>query len=435
VRSLISVGDVKEILERQSLETGEREFYEELWNYLRKTRDHVFQHPGTAQTKDAIYQISGFQSFQAYLESGMAEVLTFYGDWLEEQTGTFHRNQIVKIVDRHKVLTQGTNPSFFGTAPIFTVGWRLRPDNLWAMGPLDNLVGLQYRIDHLENMKADAWDLTAYPVKKIKGFVEDFEWGPFENIYVSEDGDVELLSPDPSVLQTNNDIALLEQKMEEMAGAPKEAMGFRTPGEKTKYEVQRLENAGGRIFEAKIKHYEQNFTEILLNAGLELARRNMNQATIRVFDDEFKAADFLTLSAADITGNGRIRPLAARHFAEQAQLVQNLTNFFGSNAGQDQAVLVHMSGLKLAQLWEEQLELEDFQIVQPFVRITEQADGQRLAQSHQESVAMEAQTPSGLSQDDYDPDIAARDEAQINSNPVGAGSPGGQEAGAGRGRP
>jgi hypothetical protein len=28
------------------------------------------------------------------------------------------------------------------------------------MGPLDNLVGLQYRIDHLENAKADALDLN-----------------------------------------------------------------------------------------------------------------------------------------------------------------------------------------------------------------------------------------------------------------------------------
>lgn len=424
IRSLISVGDIKEMLERQSLETGERQFYEDLYRYLREVRDHVSQFPGTASTKDAIYQISGFQSYRQYLESGMAEILTFYGDYFEEQTGTFYRNQVVKIVDRHKVISKTTNPSFFGTAPIFTVGWRVRPDNLWAMGPLDNLVGLQYRIDHLENMKADAWDLTAYPVKKIKGFVEEFEWGPFENIYVSEDGDVELLSPDPSVLQTNNDIALLEQKMEEMAGAPKEAMGFRTPGEKTKYEVQRMENAAGRIFEAKIKHYERDFTEQLLNAMLELARRNMNQQTIRVLDDEFKAADFMTLTAKDITGNGRIRPIAARHFAERAQMVQDLTTFYGSALGKDPAITVHMSGLKLAQLFETQLELEDFQVVQPFVRITEQADAQRLAQSHQESVAMEAQTPSGLSQDDYDQDIAARDEAQVASNSVGPGTPG-----------
>ena len=35
--------------------------------------------------------------------------------------------------------------------------------------------------------------------------------------------------------------------MEEMAGAPKEAMGFRSPGEKTAYEVQRMENAASQV--------------------------------------------------------------------------------------------------------------------------------------------------------------------------------------------
>lgn len=418
VRSLITIGDVKEMLERQSLDIGQREDMEALYEYLRKTRTHVSEYPGNAFAKDAIYQISGFDSYRSYLESGYCEILTFYGDYFEEQTGRFHRNQVVKIVDRHKIISKATNPSFFGHAPIYHVGWRIRSDNLWAMGPLDNLVGLQYRIDHLENMKADCWDLTAYPVKKIKGYVEDFEWGPFENIYVDENGDVELLSPDPTVLQSNTEIALLEQKMEEMAGAPREAMGMRSPGEKTKYEVQKLENASGRIFESKIKQYEKNFTEELLNAKLELARRNMSQSTIRVFDDEFKAATFLTLSAADITGQGRIRPVAARHFAERAQLTQDLTTFFGSSAGQDPSVLVHMSGVKLAQLWETLLELEDFHVIQPFVRISEQMDAQRLLQSHQESVAMEAQTPSGLSQDDYDQDIAAQEEATQPTAPV-----------------
>jgi hypothetical protein len=41
------------------------------------------------------------------------------------------------------------------------------------MGPLDNLVGMQYRIDHLENLKADVFDLIAFPPLKIKGYVED----------------------------------------------------------------------------------------------------------------------------------------------------------------------------------------------------------------------------------------------------------------------
>jgi len=46
------------------------------------------------------------------------------------------------------------------------------------MGPLDNLVGMQYRLDHLENMGADIWDFSGYPVQKIKGFVEDYVWQP-----------------------------------------------------------------------------------------------------------------------------------------------------------------------------------------------------------------------------------------------------------------
>jgi hypothetical protein len=47
-------------------------------------------------------------------------------------------------------------------------------------------------------MAADIWDLTAYPVQKIKGFVEDFVWQPGEKIFVSDEGDVELVQPDIS---------------------------------------------------------------------------------------------------------------------------------------------------------------------------------------------------------------------------------------------
>jgi len=52
-------------------------------------------------------------------------------------------------------------------------------------------------------------------------------------------------------------------------------MGFRSPGEKTKYEVQRLENASARIFQNKINQFEEQIVEPLLNAMLELARRNL----------------------------------------------------------------------------------------------------------------------------------------------------------------
>jgi len=64
---------------------------------------------------------------------------------------------------------------------------------VWAL--LITWLVMQYRLDHLENMGADIWDFSGYPVQKIKGFVEDYVWQPGEKIFTSEEGDVELLQP------------------------------------------------------------------------------------------------------------------------------------------------------------------------------------------------------------------------------------------------
>jgi hypothetical protein len=45
----------------------------------------------------------------------------------------------------------------------------------------------------------------------------------------------------------NIDISEIEKKMEEMANAPREEMGKRTPGEKGKYEEQNLALANGML--------------------------------------------------------------------------------------------------------------------------------------------------------------------------------------------
>lgn len=398
VRSFISLGELKDMMEKQNPDVQDKDNAEKLYNYLINIREFVSNqtHGTNLEVKDRIFNVAGFDSFRNYLESDTVEVLTFYGDYFDRKSGTLHKNRIVKIVDRHKVISNNLNPSYFGTVPIFHSGWRIRPDNLWAMGPLDNLVGMQYRIDHLENMKSDIFDLIAAPPLKISGYVEDFEWGPFERIYTDDSGDVTLLSPDVQALQADSQIVYLQQQMEEMAGSPKEAVGFRTPGEKTKYEVQRLENAASRVFENKIKQFERGILENLLNAMLELARRNLSPQTIRVFNDELKIATFMSLTAEDLTGKGRIRPIAARHFAEQAQQVQDLNGFFSSAAGQDPSVLVHFSSFGLAKLWESLLDIEDYNIVQPFVRLSEQAEGQQLSQIHEENTLMNSQTP-GLS--------------------------------------
>lgn len=405
VKSLISLGELKSLLERMSNDENRKE-YEELYEYLLDIRFRARQFQTDWIQKDRLYAVDGFTSFRAYLLSDYCEVLTFYGDWFDPYTKTFEKNRVITVVDRHKVICNKPNPSYFGYPPIFHVPWRKKQDNLWGMGPLDNLVGMQYRLDHVENMKADIWDLVTYPVQKVKGFVEDFTWQPGEKIFVSEEGDVDLVQPDVQVMQSNMEIGNLSTLMEEMAGAPRDAMGIRSPGEKTKYEVQALENAASRVYQNKINQFEEQMVEPLLNAMLELARRNMSgSTTIRVFNDDFKLSSFQTLTPEDITGAGRIKPVAARHFAEQAQLVQNLNGLTGSNMWP--FIQAHWSSIELAKIYEDIFDLKDYQVVMPYINLAEQADAQRQVQALQEQLNQETMTATGMGED-FDMELAGQ---------------------------
>jgi len=301
------------------------------------------------------YVADGFSSIQHYYESDYVEILTFYGDIFDYQNDELQVDRIITVVDRAYILTNEENPSWLGHAPIFHAGWRPRPDNLYAMGPLDNLVGMQYRIDHLENLKADVFDQIAYPIMKIRGDVEDFDFEPGTRIYLGEEGDVGYLVPDATALNADLQIQTLENKMEEMAGAPRQAMGIRTPGEKTAFEVQSLQNAASRIFEHKTAHFERVFLEPVLNSMLETARRYMNFSdTIKVIDDATGVAFFRDITKDDIIASGKIVPVGARHFAERARRVQNLTQLFQIKAA-DPTVSAHLSGKEFAKIISEEL--------------------------------------------------------------------------------
>lgn len=422
IRSFVSLGEVKNMMAELSVTPEEEQRLKELWSYMHEMRNSVYGHTGAVATKDQIFEVAGFNNFRDYLVGDHVEVLTFYGDLYDRESDTLLQNYVIKVVDRHKILCKMPNETVFGHAPIYHAGWRVRPDNLWAMGPLDNLVGMQYRIDHLENLKSDIMDLTAFPVFKIKGYVEPFEWKPMERIIIHDDSDVSLMSPEVNALQFDSQVQILEQKMEEMAGAPKEAMGFRTPGEKTKYEVQRLEVAGGRIFQAKAAQFEMEIVEPAANGQLELARRNIDKVTIRSFDSELKIAVFNEMSVEDITGNGSLKPFAARHFAEQANMVQNLNAFFSSSVGADEDVKMHFSAERLARVLEELLELTEYKVVEPYVRISERADAQRMMQNQQEQMAMEQGTPTGIG-NDFDPEVLDEPIEELNAETQGGNAP------------
>ena len=335
VRSIVTLGDAKKMLDP------------DVFSKMLANRQAV----GSASDVDKSdgYVADGFSNIQQYYGSSYVELLTFYGDIYDVANDEFKENRQVTIADRAYLISDEPIASWLGREPIHHAGWRNRPDNLYAMGPLDNLVGMQYRIDHLENLKADVFDQIALPMVKIRGNVQDFDRQPGEHIYMDEDSDVGYLAPDVTALNADFQINQLENKMEEMAGAPRQAMGIRTPGEKTAFEVQTLDNAAGRTFQNKAAKFEREFLEPLLNAMLESGRRNMDMGDlVRVLDQETGAVIFRSISKEDITANGKIVPMGARHFAERAQRVQNIVQLQQAKA--DPSVAAHLSGKKQAEI-------------------------------------------------------------------------------------
>ena len=374
IRSILTLGEIKGMIEADA----SNEYMSQIFDKMMGSRQAVSGYSDSDLHKNDGFMVDGFGTIREYYGSDYVELLTLYGDIYDRTTNTFFKNRIITVVDRSYVLKNVANPSWLGKSAIFHAGWRERPDNLYAMGPLDNLVGMQYRIDHLENLKADVFDQIAFPILKIKGDVEDFNFEPGSRIYLGDEGDVGYLAPDPTALNADNQINVLEQRMEEMAGAPKQAMGIRTPGEKTAFEVGALQNASGRIFQNKTQHMEKVFFEPILNAMLEAGRRNMDAADmIRVFDDELGVAMFQQITKEDITAKGKIVPMGARHFAERAQRVQNLQQLWALKMG-DPSVAAHMSGKEFAKIMAE--ELGEKSLYSENVAVFESMQTQKVAQ-------------------------------------------------------
>lgn len=388
VRSIRTLGDLAKLAKSSP--------DQQYWMKVLEDRQHYRGIMGGYSVEDFDkyegFQVDGFGNMYEYYMSDYVEVLEFYGDYFDVNTMELKENVHMVVVDRRCVLKEEPIPNWFGTSPFFHVGWRFRTDNLWAMGPLDNLVGMQYRIDHLENLKADAMDLAVHPMLVVQGDVEDFDYEPGGRIYLDDVGQsavTELGKNLNGVVSANNEIAQLEQRMEMYAGAPREAMGIRSPGEKTAFEVQQLQNAGGRIFQEKITNFEVELVEPVLNSMLETSRRNMDGLdVIRVFNDEIGVDLFQQITKDDITASGRIRPVGARHFAKQAQDLQNLMGVFG-NPQVVQLIAPHTSAINLTSFIEDVTGLQAYNIFQPNIAVSEQAETSRQANQAQEDLAVE----------------------------------------------
>lgn len=401
IRSLLSMG---ELVKQSKTNPEDTAWTEETLNKMRERRVAI---RGSAKEvakadmdKSRQYIADGFSSITEYYNTDLVEVLEFYGDWYDVDTGEFLENYMITVVDRVHVVRKEPVNNWRGRPYIYYSAWRERPDNLMGMGPLDNLVGMQYKIDKLENLKADVFDQIANPTVVETGDVEFFgvRGAPGQRYVVAEGGTVQHLRPDTTALSADLQIAQTMSLMEELAGAPREAMGMRSPGEKTKFEVQVLDNAANRLFRNKVRKFEM-FLEDMLNDFLEMARRNLDGAdTIRMQDTTFGVDDFITITKEDITATGKMYARGSMLFEKQANSLQNLNMVFNSQLGQ--IIAPHMSRKQLARIVEDLLSADQFKLFRDNVGLMEDLESQRLMQAGAEQLEEESMTDGTLNGDE-----------------------------------
>lgn len=371
-RSLVSLVDIIE----HNGKTAGNKYDEAVINKLKEIRGGTTRQNFVDFYKEHGLNIDGFQSVEAYLDSNLVELVTYWGDVYVSSTGEVQKNRCITVADGSYVLRNDTNPAWSGKKPFAMATWRNLPDNLYGQSPVDNLVGMQYRCDHLENLKADTFDQIVHPVVVIYGDSgEEYQWRPGAKWYVPIDGKVDVLRPDASVLVCDNQIALYHAYMEQIAGVPREMMGFRTPGEKTAFEVNVLQQGADRQFIDKVNHFEETMVEPLLNLMFELIIRNLDITDIaRTFNDDPKAQILVEVSREDVVADGNLRPLGSKHFAARNKRIQELQTLL--ELAKSGPIGMHIDGVAAARMLSEELGWDKYGIIRPFAAVDEQIQAQ-----------------------------------------------------------
>ena len=380
IRKTYGLGDIRRLI----AEDANTPFTHEILEEMRSTRQSVRSSGITGTTSGFDWNSEslskeGFGSLLDYMQGDTVEVLEFYGDFYSIDNGEYLRNHKIIVADRRKVISTEPIRSRNGSQYIYYSGWEDRPNNLMGMSPLARLVGMQYKLDKLENQRADAFDRIINPPIIEKGDVEFFgtRGAPGGRYVVDEQGDVREINLDATVLnadfQMQNSMAI----MEEMAGSPRNSSGFRTPGEKTKFEVQFLENGANRIFRTKTNKFEREFIEPILNDMVELALDNLGETDlVSTESTEFNTQQFLAVSKSDLNISGTLRARGSRMFAEKATALQNLLGIFNTPAFE--LIKPHTSRVKLASSLEDLADLKGLDLFTPNIGIQEDAASQQM---------------------------------------------------------
>jgi hypothetical protein len=130
---------------------------------------------------------------------------------------------------------------------------------------------------------------------------------------------------------------------------------------------------------------EDHVIQVVLNLMYEMLVRNMDVTDVaRSFNDDTKALELTELTREDVVADGILRPFGAKHFAARNKRIRELSNFLTLSA--NSAIAPHVSGLKTAQMFEQELGFEKFGIVEENIAIIEQLNMQATAEIHKQKL-------------------------------------------------
>jgi hypothetical protein len=342
--------------------------------------------------KDAQYLPAGFGTIKEYYTSGMIELLWFYGDIYDEETQKVHKGRCVIVVDGNTVVYDGFEPK----TKIFKGSWKPRPDSLWSQGPLDNLIGINYMINHRENSKNDSIDKFANPDRAYVGDVEEiYDEVTGQTKYIMpEGGSVQDIVPDATVLTYDNQITMHTEMARRAARIPQQLTGFKTSGEKTAFEVQNLNDGAFRGFINKAMQFEEDVIEPCVTAELRVARENFSTVISVLEEDEEGIISVLEVTEEDLSSNGKLIPFGARRFARNLQQLAALQNL--QQSGMYQIFGKHFNTYDLARVWETLNGFENYQVIKKFAAIDEAMEEEEATMLAQQEMEQSMSQPSPI---------------------------------------
>lgn len=340
--------------------------------------------------KDGQFIAQGFDSRTAYYRSGYVELLFFYGSWFDEKTLKVIPNRCTIIADFNTTVMD----MYKRESRIRKGSWKERPDNLWAQSPLEPIIGLNYMINHRENAKNDAIDRMIYPDHIYVGepeIIHDDVTGRRE-IWAPLNGDARDITPDASTLSYDGQIDRIEQTIMEATGLPSDILGFRSPGEKTAFEVQNLTEGAFRGFIDHVAQWEQDCLEKVVADQIAIASENFTSVEKVLVEDEDGFKEELEVTEDDLKANGTLVPMGARRFSRMLQQLAGIQSMAQTAPLYQQ----HINSYNLASAIEKLSGLDDFQIIEKFAAVKEQGEMQKESAMVEQDVVNDMSQPTPL---------------------------------------